>query len=203
MGAFIHAQAREGLMAMMRDCEQTPGMSVLRHGEMVADYFRDLVDHVRDGTPLRHEWRLPDWITDPLLWSDLPDPDLISEYHLFHDCGKPQALVVGEDGVRRFPNHAAVSRRVWIEAGGDEAIGDLIGMDMDVHLLKDEGVAEFSQRPQARVLLLTALSEVHANASMFGGLESTSFKIKRKHVDKRGRAILKAIRAREDLPMAA
>lgn len=119
------------------------------------------------------------------------------------NCGKPQALVMGVDGVRRFPDHAAVSRRVWIEAGGDEAIGDLIGMDMDMHLLKDEGVAEFSQRPQARVLVLTALSEVHANASMFGGLESTSFKIKRKHVDKRGRAILKAIRAKEDLPMAA
>jgi hypothetical protein len=203
MGAFIGAQTRGRLLETMRDCEQTSGMSVLRHGEMVADFFRDLVAHVRGGAELRHGWRLPDWIRDPLLWRDLPDLDLLAEYHLFHDCGKPQALVVGEDGTRRFPDHAAISRRVWIEAGGDVAIGDLIGMDMDVHLLKDKGVAEFSLRPQARALLLTALSEVHANASMFGGLESTSFKIKRKHVDKRGRAILKAIAAREALPMAA
>src|SRR3546814_20997329 len=65
----------------------------------------------------------------------------------------------------------------WLAAGGDPEIGDLIGMDMDVHLLKGDDVESFSKRPQARALLITALSEVHANASMFGGIESTSFKI--------------------------
>src|SRR3546814_11232276 len=84
-----------------------------------------------------------------------------------------------------FPDHAAISEAAWLAAGGDPEIGDLIGMDMDVHLLKGDDVESFSKRPQARALLITALSEVHANASMFGGIESTRFKIKWKHLDKR------------------
>lgn len=62
---------------------------------------------------------------------------------------------------------------------------------------------EFAGRPHAVALLLTGLAEVHANASMFGGIESTSFKIKWKNLDKRGRAIAKAVSGREAMPMAA
>lgn len=43
-------------------------------------------------------------------------------------------------------------------------------------------------------LLITGLSEIHANASMFGGIESTSFKIKYKQIDSRGKAILKQLK---------
>jgi hypothetical protein len=66
-------------------------------------------------------------------------------------------------------------------------------MDMDIHLLKDAGVAEFAKRPQARALLLTGLAEIHANASMFGGFESIGFKSKWKQIDRRGKAILREI----------
>jgi hypothetical protein len=38
-----------------------------------------------------------------------------------------------------------------------------------------------------------ALSELHSNAQLFGGTESTSFKIKWKQIDKRGRAICKEL----------
>ena len=126
----------------------------------------------------------------------------MAEYHVFHDCAKLQVLRIDADGRQHFPDHAIVSARAWTNAGGCTEVGDLIAMDMDVHLLKGEEVEAFSHRPEARALLLTALSEVHANASMFGGLESVSFKSKWKHVDRRGRAILKAIAARE-VPMAA
>ena len=40
-------------------------------------------------------------------------------------------------------------------------------------------------------LLITGLSEIHANANMFGGIESTSFKIKYKQINSRGKQILK------------
>jgi hypothetical protein len=43
----------------------------------------------------------------------------------------------------------------------------------------------------AITLLIAALAEVHSNASLFGGIESTSFKIKWKTIDKRGRQICK------------
>ena len=64
-----------------------------------------------------------------------------------------------------------------------------MGMDMDIHLLKGDGVPEFAIRPEAATLLLTGLAEVHANAAMFGGIESTSFKMKFKHLKRRGNAI--------------
>lgn len=196
-------EARQGLVDAMRTCEQSPGLSVLQHGLMVRDHYRDLMDHLRYGSPLRGEWRLPEWIRDPRLLDSLPSDEVMADYHVFHDCGKPTCRTVGDDGRQHFPDHASASRNAWLDAGGSAEVGDLIGMDMDVHLLKDEGVAAFSLRPEAGALILTALSEIHANASMFGGIGSTSFKMKWKQVDKRGRATLKAMTAREDLPMAA
>lgn len=197
------AEAREGLTTSMESCDQMPGLSVLAHGEMVRDYYRDLIGHLRDGKPLAYEWRLPEWIHGPLVMRSLPDDGVMSEYHLFHDVGKPACRTVDEEGRQHFPDHAAVSARVWREAGGCEEVAHLIASDMDVHLLKGDGVEAFAQRPEARALLLTGLSELHANASMFGGVESTSFKIKWKNLDKRGRGIVKAIAAREAMPMAA
>lgn len=72
-------------------------------------------------------------------------------------------------------------------------------MDMDIHLLKADGVPEFTARPQAAALLLTGLAEVHANAAMFGGIESTSFKIKWKQIDKRGRQIINTLNSERGL----
>ena len=119
------------------------------------------------------------------------------------NCWKPACRTVDADGRQHFPDHAAASARVWREAGGDEEVAHLIASDMDIHLLKGEGVEAFARRPEACALLLTGLAEITANASMFGGIESTSFKIKFKNLDKRGRAIVKAIAAREVMPMAA
>jgi hypothetical protein len=61
---------------------------------------------------------------------------------------------------------------------------------MDIHLLKAGGVEEFAKKPHALTLLLTGLAEVHSNANMFGGIESTSFKIKYKSICQRGKQIL-------------
>lgn len=197
------AEARDGLITAMQDCEQTSGLTVLAHGEMVRDHYADLIGHLRDGRPLAFEWRLPEWVRDPLVLRFLPDDAVMAEYHLFHDVGKPACRTVDENGRQHFPDHAAVSARAWREAGGCEEVAHLIASDMDVHLLKGEGVEAFAMRPEAVALLLTGLAEVTANASMFGGIESTSFKIKYKNIEKRGRAIVKAIAGREGLPMAA
>jgi len=178
------------LLERMRATEQAPGLSVLDHGLLVADHFEDLEAHVRGGAPPRFPWKLPEWVRDPRLWERLPSRETLREYQIYHDAGKPYCLVVDDDGRRHFPDHARVSRDVWLSLGRSVEVADLIGMDMDVHLLKDDGVAEFAKRPQAAALLLTALAEIHANAGIFGGLDSTSFKIKWKHVDRRGRAIL-------------
>lgn len=177
----------------MTACNQMEGLSVLGHGDMVWDRYRELVAHLRDGAPLQTEWRLPDWISDPKVLERLLDDHVMELYTTYHDCGKPRCLQVDQDGKRHFPDHAAMSRQTWLDVGGTQEVAELIGLDMEVHLLKDAGVAEFAKRSQAIALLLTALSEIHANASMFGGVDSTSFKIKWKQVDKRGRATIKAM----------
>src|SRR3546814_424948 len=81
--------ARGALLESMRNCNQTAGMTVLEHGEMVRDYYHDLLGHLRDQRPLQLAWRLPEWIHDPALIDGLPSNQTMAEYHLFHDCGKP------------------------------------------------------------------------------------------------------------------
>lgn len=166
-----------------------PGMSVLEHGVSVNQYFNDLRNHVLYGDPLAYQWKLPDWVFAPELWSSLPDDDIIRLYQIYHDCGKPFCREVDEQGRTHFPCHAEKSKEVWLQYSSDREVAELIGMDMDIHLLKDDDCLEFSQRPQAALLLLTGLSEVHSNAAMFGGIDSTSFKIKWKHTNKRGKKI--------------
>lgn len=175
----------------MRACEQTAGMSVLRHGELVRQFYDDLMTHLEGGKPLVGEWRLPDWVVDKRLLERQLDRETVRTYALYHDCGKPSVRTVDDKGRQHFPDHAAASERVWRDIGGADQVARLIGMDMDIHTIKDAGVAEFAARREAATLILVGLSEIHANASMFGGLDSVSFKMKWKQIDKRGRAILK------------
>lgn len=174
----------------MLACEQTSGMNMMQHGASVYETFLDLSEHVTKGTPLKFEWKLPEWASNPKLWENLLDERVIEEYQLFHDCGKPFCRVVDDEGKQHFPDHAATSEKIWREIGGSDQVCRLIGMDMDIHLLKDDGIADFAKRPEAATLLLTGLAEIHSNAKMFGGIDSTSFKIKWKHIDKRGKKIV-------------
>lgn len=177
------------LVQAMRASPQSTGQSVWQHGESVRDRFADLHRHLATGAPLEADWRLPSWCTPDLVPRLLPYGTL-QRYQLFHDCGKPYCRVVDAEGRQHFPDHARVSEQVWLTIGGAPEIGRLIGMDMEVHCLKPEDVEAFALRPEAISLLLTGLAEIHANAAMFGGVESVSFKIKWKHLDKRGRRIL-------------
>ena len=174
----------------MLACEQTSGMNMMQHGASVYEFFLDLKSHICSGTPLSNDWKLPEWVSNPMLWEKLLTPAIVEEYQLFHDCGKPFCRTVDEAGKQHFPDHAATSEKIWREIGGNEQVATLIGMDMDIHLLKDDGIAEFAKHPEAASLLLTGLAEIHSNAKMFGGIDSTSFKIKWKHIDKRGKKIV-------------
>lgn len=98
-----------------------------------------------------------------------------------------------DEGRRHFPNHASISKHHWINAGGDTRVGELIGMDMDLHLMKSGQETEFASRPEACSLIIAALCEIHSNAAMFGGIDSTSFKIKWKHLNKFGGRILSMV----------
>jgi hypothetical protein len=177
----------------MRTCFQFQDQSVLEHGWSVHRWFLDLYNFIHAGQPLSGQWRIPSWLnesTREIFASRLLPLETLKDYHVYHDCGKPQCRVVDENGRQHFPGHASVSHTRWLEAGGDATVAELILRDMEVHLLKGEGVKEFASSPLAVSLLLTALAEVHSNAQMFGGIESDSFKMKFKHIERRGKAIL-------------
>ena len=177
----------------MGQCEQTPGQSVLDHGESVNSYLFDLVGHLRTGQPLKFEWKLPDWIYEHknMFLESLPDDETLSLYTRYHDIGKPFCLEIDENGRRHFPNHAEVSYKVFTQFFENNVAAELIRSDMDIHMLKSEGVEEFCKNHHRLTLLLSGLSEIHSNAQMFGGMSSTSFKIKWKAITQRGKQITK------------
>lgn len=177
----------------METCEQTPGLSVLAHGQSVWAYYQDLIQHLTTGSALQYEWRLPEWVYDPKILAQQLDEATLRDYMVFHDCGKPYCRTVDQEGRQHFPNHAQVSEQTWLSVGGNKEVASLMGMDMDIHLLKGDGVASFAKRKEAATLLLVGLSEIHSNASMFGGIQSTSFKMKWKHLNRRGKAIVQMI----------
>jgi hypothetical protein len=180
----------------MKNCEQTKGQSILDHGLSVKNYLFDLIDHLRYNTPLKYEWTLPDWLYEnkELILSSLPDDETLKTYTIFHDCGKWACLTIDENGKRHFPNHAKVSYDIFKSVFDNKIAADLILHDMDIHLLKSDDLVNFSNYKYSLTLLLSGLAEVHSNASMFGGINSTSFLIKKKHLFKRGRQIINLIK---------
>jgi hypothetical protein len=175
------------LVKAMKSCEQTQGLNVLQHGLSVNQYFQDLKAHIIDGTPLKFEWKLPGWIYNKDIWNNLASDKDINTYQIYHDCGKPFCLTIDEEGKRHFPDHAKVSGQIWRQIGGSEIQASLMEHDMDIHLLKMEDFEEFRKLPFAETLLITGLCEIHSNAAMFGGIDSTSFKIKWKKINKIGK----------------
>ena len=130
---------------MMKNCEQTKGQSVLDHGISVKNYLFDLINHLRNGDPLKYEWVLPDWLytNKDLILSSLPDDKTLELYTKYHDCGKSFCLTIDSDGKRHFPNHAEVSYQIFKQIFNNDVAAELIRRDMDIHLLKSDGVHEF------------------------------------------------------------
>lgn len=198
------AKAREArLRAMsfaMMDTPQTEGQDVLQHGRSVREHYFALLDHLHGRVNLADygNWRVPAWLDThrERILESLPDRHTMATYLTLHDCGKPAVLEVDEYGRRHFPGHAEASERVYREAFADEAdetVASLIAGDMDIHLVSAADLPEFIKRPTALAHLLAGLAEVTANAAMFGGVESSSFKGKWKRIDQRGRAIFRLL----------
>lgn len=191
----------DDLNKAMLKCEQAPGINVYQHGQMVSSYIQELIDHLKGLYSLQHKWVLPDWLEsykEDILanyWAS------IHEYARYHDCGKPFCHQIGSDGKHHFPDHAAVSRDKYLEACrynnsiGQITVANLIGWDMVIHTANAEQIENCCKNEwkvrDACTLLLASLAEIHANAKIFGGVDSTSFKIKFKQIDRRGKQICK------------
>lgn len=179
----------------MEACQQFAGQNTYEHGISVRDHLFDLIDHLETGAELKHAWRLPSWFLEhqsQLLERLLPR-EMLSNYTTFHDCGKPRCLTTDVDGKRHFPNHAEISAQTWLEVGGDPNEAELMRLDMMMHTASAPEMEQLALRPEAASLLLTALAEIHSNAVMFGGISSTSFKIKWKKLDRNGKHLCRVM----------
>lgn len=198
------------LKTNMKACWQTQGLSTYQHGVDVAERLAILLQYLHDGTPV-HDFILPCWLDDlrerwavPGNFQAIPGWPLrdacriLFWYAIFHDAGKYLCLEKDEEGRSHFPNHAMASAKIWRETHKgnlltkeeDEIIAQLIERDLDFHILKSQDIPEFAASPLAIPLMLSGLAAIQANCQMFGGQESTSYKIKWKHTNKRGRQIL-------------
>ena len=141
------------------------------------------------------EFKIPKWLEENYheINSNLHELEIIEEYNVLHDCGKPYCLEEGEDGRRHFPNHAEVSKDTYMGITGANPItGSLIGWDMVLHSYTADNIKAIGlSKKDAYTLMITALAEIHSNAAMFGGMESVSFKSKWKTLDRRGKMLLK------------
>lgn len=187
------SKAKTKLISEMETCPQTETQNVLQHGLAVREKTFELLIHLRYGSELTSSWKLPEWLLeyeDDILESLPPDP-ILHQYTVFHDCGKPACLVYDEEGRKHFPDHAHVSYQTYLDIFGDERVANLIANDMVMHTCKANDLPRIAKIPDVSALLIVSLAEIHANAEMFGGIESRSFKIKYKQLQKRGKALCK------------
>lgn len=141
--------------------------------------------------------RIPQWFLqykDRIIKS-LPKLNIIETYCVAHDLGKAFCLTIDENGKRHYPDHAEISYNKWLELSDDiegkQLIATLIRNDMLFHAEDAETI--HSKKLSSDVLctlLLSALAALHANAKSFGSIESDSFKIKFKKLEKRAKVLL-------------
>lgn len=177
----------------MKNTAQTSGQSILQHGLSVFQYTNKLLNKNYEG------FRLPQWWEqyEEQIFANLHDFKTIKHYTIWHDIGKPYCLEIDSEGKRHFPNHAQKSKEIWdshFPNRTDES--RLIANDMAMHTMKPEDILGLGlSEKDLCTLIISSLAELHSNANMFGelGLNSTSFKIKFKKINKTYKRICKEI----------
>lgn len=170
----------------MKACNQTSGQTILQHGLSVWRFINLLLN--KDYT----NFKLPEWWDEYIdqIHKNLYDRKTIKHYAIWHDVSKPSCLTIDADGKRHFPNHAEISYETFKQCFGDKYSHSaiLIKHDMLLHTATIDDIMAIDniQKETIATLLISALAELHSNAGLFGGMDSTSFKIKFKRYSKIG-----------------
>lgn len=170
----------------MTKCMQAPGLNMLEHGHKVHDAYKELIADL-DASSTKYAELLPIYAK---FKTHLPPAKVLENYHIMHDCGKHLVLTIN-DGKRHFPNHAEASANQFAIIFPEDGFSkQLIAMDMDFHLHRGDDLLRTCRSPFAPILYFTAWAEINANAEMFGGKSSDSYKIKRSRLIKAGKKLL-------------
>ncbi len=172
----------------MKNCYQFKTLSVLGHGVAVMRKARKIINKDLTG------FKMPDWFIENIdyIIQSAHDWKIIKRYTIWHDCGKPFCRIVDAEGKQHFPNHEQKSKETFDSFSDNKLVSNLIGNDMLLHTAKSEDLDKIIlSKADWFTLIIVSFAELHANADMFGGVENTSFKIKWKQLDKRGKQVLK------------
>jgi hypothetical protein len=172
----------------MQACLQAPHLNMHQHGESVHHQYKELLLALGNDAVEYKELR----DVYAKYAGKLPSPEILERYHIYHDCGKHLCLTIDEaTGKRQFPNHAEISSKQYATIFPEDGFTkQLIAMDMDFHILRGDDLLKTCRSPFAPILYFTAWAEVNANAEMFGGRQSESYKIKRSRLIQAGKKLL-------------
>lgn len=176
----------EQLHADMENTFQFKNLSILDHGKMVHEKYKDIIRDLDEGTD---KYEVPELLKSNWIYlkSILYSTQFLKTYHVYHDCGKPYCKEIGEDGKQRFPNHAEISaetfQTIYPQFQDKETIVKFIRNDMVFHAYTMDQIGEFKKTEKTKFIFslwLTALAELYANKEMFDADNQLSFKIKYK-----------------------
>lgn len=186
---------KKKLSIAMATTEQTKGVSIVKHGELVWEATQAVLQAVENNQAVIEFYgethKLPGWFAVEKMKFLEAVRTLgmfsLQKYCLLHDIGKPEVFTVDEStGAFSFPNHAEKSAEVFKRVYGEQYsnVCELIKKDMEVHLLKpgdNEGISRFASLKNVLIHLLVGFAELCANSKpVFGGMETESYKIKHK-----------------------
>lgn len=166
------------LLRAMESCYQFENINMVDHGKMVSNEYINILKGW-------HKNDIPPRLTELIGSATLPPRGLMTRYQILHDCGKPLCRLVDDANKVHYPNHAEVSAQQLEHLFPDEKdLHFLVKHDMDFHTMKTCDLNDLARHKYGFALYLTAWAELFANASMFGGVESVSYKIKKKKLIK-------------------
>lgn len=178
----------------MKNTYQFKDINMLQHGEMVFNEYEKLLSAIKNKNEeyFKTIGFSLDWEFIEKLSNLQYDLETMKSYQIYHDCGKHISKTMDENGKIHYPNHALHSSQLYGEYFDNEVAKDLILKDLNFHTFKCEQLLEWIKIENHKTLAslyLTAWSEILANSSMFGGIESDSFKIKRKRLIQSGKKL--------------
>ena len=141
--------------------------------------------------------------------------DIYKTYQTWHDCGKPFVKQLDEHRRVHYPDHALISSKAWLAAGGSAEIAKLIQDDMVCHLLRSVPKTKIlaKEDPNFFALMVTAVCEMHVcQPNMAESKELSSnicpidlttqrgFLIKLQRIQYYGNVMIKTLQSIDNLP---
>lgn len=165
----------------MNSTFQFQNQTILQHGLSVHEHYKKILNALE--TKNYESYKFPQYLIDnwPKIKKKLYHTDLLKQYHVYHDCGKPYCCSIDRLGKKHFLNHPEVSYQTYCSVFSDDIIAKLIRNDMIFHSGSPEQIDQFISQNDKRFLYslwMTSLAEIYSNSAMFSADKQDSFKKK-------------------------